>query len=283
MTTQLGRFQLTTISGGTFSSDGGAMFGVVPRTLWSRKVQPDEKHRIPQRTNCLLIQSDTETILIDTGYGSIVSDKQRKYLDSEPGNPLLESLREVGVTPDQIDTVLLTHLHYDHAGGCVHGSAESGFAAVFPGARHLVQRGEWALAMAGFPELHAAYTPQHLRPLEEVDLQLLDGDTDVCDGIRTVVTPGHTPWHQSVIIESADSGAVYLGDLCPSPHHLKTGWEMAYDIDLLEQRRQKRTMLRQIAERNWWALFDHDADVAAARLAPDSRSEWAAVDAVAEL
>ena len=281
---RIGQYKLRTVSGGSFRIDGGTLFGVVPKRLWSQVMEPDENNAVASRTNCLLIESSETRILVDTGYGSHLSEKQKRYLSAESGTPLFESLKRFEIAPDQIDIVILTHLHFDHVGGALVRSESGELSPAFPNAQHFVQAGEWEQATGNSPELKAAYSSELLRPLMDADLlTLLDGDSSIVDGIRVCVTPGHTPWHQTVVIESESQTAVYLGDLCPTTRHLPMGWCMSFDVDLLEVRRQKHQWLSRIMENDWWAFFDHDPDFAAARLVTDHRKQFRAIDRIHEL
>ncbi|HEX6984525.1 MAG TPA: MBL fold metallo-hydrolase [Planctomycetaceae bacterium] len=281
---RFGEFELTTVSGGRFRVDGGTMFGVVPKALWERVAPPDERNAIPQATNCLLIRGRERTVLIDAGYGGKLSEKQRRQLTAESGEPLLESLAAAGVAPERIDAVLLTHLHFDHAGGATRLGEDGRLVPAFPNAEYVVQRREWELATADVPELRGSYPAENFRPLAESGrLRLLDGDGEVLPGVRAVVTGGHTPGHQAFVLESGGGTAVYLGDVCPTTRHLRTLWCMGYDLDLLATRRAKRSLLGRIADEGWLALFDHDAEVAAARIARDDVREFAVTEAVAAL
>ncbi len=280
---KLGQFELTTVSGGTYWIDGGAMFGVVPRPVWTRYLAPDDQNRILERTNCLLVRTGTTTILIDTGYGSKLTDKERARFATEEGAPLLASLGKAGVSPEDIDLVLLTHLHFDHAGGATSLDAQGRVVPTFPRARYLVQRQEWAAASAGYPELRAAYNLPDFAPLQAAGLlQLLDGNVEIVPGLRAWVTGGHTEGHQVFVLESAGQGAIYLGDLCPTFHHLPTLWCMAYDLELLKLRRIKPEVLGLIADRGWWALADHDPTQAAARLRRDDKRDFAVLEGYRE-
>lgn len=280
---KLGQFELTTVSGGTYWIDGGAMFGVVPRPVWTRYLAPDDQNRILERTNCLLVRNATTTILIDTGYGSKLTDKERARFAIEEGAPLLASLGKVGVSPEDIDLVLLTHLHFDHAGGATSLDAGGRVVPTFPRARYLVQRREWAAASAGYPELRAAYNLSDFAPLQAAGLlQLIDGNVEIVPGLRAWATGGHTEGHQVFVLESAGQGAIYLGDLCPTFHHLPTLWCMAYDLELLKLRRIKPEVLGLIADRGWWALADHDPTQAAARLRRDDKRDFAVLEGFGE-
>jgi glyoxylase-like metal-dependent hydrolase (beta-lactamase superfamily II) len=280
---QLGRFELTTISGGRFKADGGTMFNVVPRVLWSRVLTPDDENLIAQNTNCVLIRTGSKTILIDTGYGSKLTPRDRKNHRAEEGDPLLASLAAKGVSVDQIDMVILSHLHFDHAGGATRRDEAGRLVTTFPRAEYVAQRLEWAIATAGFPELRAAYPQDNLIPLKESgQLRLIDGDVEITPGIRALVTGGHTEGHSILYIESEGQTAVYLGDVCPTWAHLPTLWCMGFDLDVMRLRRIKPKLFGEIADRGWWALSDHDANHAAAKLVRDEKREFAIVDPVVE-
>lgn len=280
----LGQFNLTTISGGTFRIDGGTMFGVVPKALWSKVFPCDEKNNIDQNTNCVLVRDGKRNILIDTGYGSKFTEKQRKIFASEAGDPLVENLQAAGLSVDDIDTVILSHLHFDHAGGATQQTEDGTLVPTFPNAQYVAQRLEWVTATAGFPELRGAYPQENLLPLKESgQLRLIDGNVELLPGIQAHMTGGHTKGHSAIIIESDGETAVYLGDICPTTRHLPSLWGMAYDVDTLEVRRNKPQLLGQIAEDNWWALFDHDPLHAATKLVRDSKRDFAISDAIEKL
>ena len=162
----LGDWQLDGISGGTFLIDGGVMFGVVPRTLWSNIATPDALNRVPCASRCLLARNGRQTVLVDTGYGGKYGPLDRKFYGMEPGEPLLESLASLGVTPEDVNVVVLSHLHFDHAGGSTRYDPERRLVTTFPRARHFVGRIEWEDATGQSAELHTAYCPDNLQPLE---------------------------------------------------------------------------------------------------------------------
>jgi glyoxylase-like metal-dependent hydrolase (beta-lactamase superfamily II) len=273
----LGDFQLTSLSGGTLWIDGGNMFGVVPRLMWEKACAPDEKHRILLDTNCLLVRTPDSLGLIDTGYGDKATPKFRERHDLAAESPLLRSLAAVGVTPNEIDWVILTHLHFDHAGGCTSRDPDGRLSPTFPNARHFVQRIEWEDATSTRPELAGTYYTDDFVPLAEPGLlKLVDESTEILPGISTQRTNGHTRGHQIVILKSHGQTAWYLGDLCPMVPHLRTFWSMSYDQFPLTVRVSKPAVLREIAEGQHLAVFAHDPQCRFARIRRDSRVEWIA-------
>ena len=272
---QVDDWQLHTVSGGRFKVDGGTMFSVVPKPLWSRKVSADEQNRVDQAANCLLIRMGENNVLIDTGYGSKMSDKQRRFIDAEDGNPLEQSLAEQGVTPEEIDTVILTHLHFDHAGGVTRHNENGELELEFPNAEHVIQRGEWDVAHADWPELRNVYSIENFGLLaDSSQLRLIEGDVEIAPGIRSLVTGGHTEFHQAIIIEQGYDAFYYLADICPTSWNLPTAWCTGFDLNQLETRRSKRKILEEIADRDAWLLFDHDPELVAVKIAADDRGEF---------
>ncbi len=272
---QLGAFQLHTISGGRFRLDGGAMFGIVPKPLWNRVCEADDRNRILLDTNCVLVETGRQRLLIDTGYGTKLSAKQREIHAAE-GPSLVDNLAAHGVPVTDIDVVVFSHLHFDHAGGATRLDEQGAIQPTFPNARYVAQRLEWEASLSDAAEWMGTY-PEALDCLKP-QLQLLDGDATIVEGVRAILTGGHAPGHQAVVIESDGQAAVYLGDLCPTWHHLPTMWSMAYDYCQLELRRVKPRLLRRIAGGNWWALSDHDPDYAAVRLQQDAKQQFQIVD-----
>lgn len=277
---QLGSFELLTISGGNYWIDGGTMFGVVPRVMWQRQFELDDHNRIPQRTNCLLIKTGSKNILIDTGYGTKLSDKQRHHINAESGDPLGISLAEHGLTAQDIDLVIFSHLHFDHAGGATHRNAAGELVPTFPRAEYVVQRREWMNATAHLPELRGAYNDDDLEPLQASGrLRLIDGNVEIEPGLRAYVTGGHTEGHQSIFIDSAGERAVFIGDLCATYRHLPVLWCLGYDVHMQQTRRAKIDLLGQIADNGWWVIFPHDPNVITTKLRRDPHRDFACLEA----
>jgi glyoxylase-like metal-dependent hydrolase (beta-lactamase superfamily II) len=272
---QLGEFRAQIVSGGNFRMDGGTVFGVVPKVLWSRVLEADEKNNVAQATNCLLIDTGRQKLLVDTGYGSKLSDKQRAHLDIPPGNPLLESLTRLALEPSDIDVVILSHLHFDHAGGATLVDDRGDVVPAFPNAQYIVQQQEWAIATADLPEVRGAYAVENFQPLADSGrLVLVDGSTEITPGINVILTGGHTPGHQVIQVNSQGHGAIYMGDLCPTSSHLRVCWETAFDLDVLTSRRKKFELLGEIADHDVTVFFDHDPHVTHARIRRDEDRDF---------
>jgi glyoxylase-like metal-dependent hydrolase (beta-lactamase superfamily II) len=271
----LGDMLVSFVSGGRLRIDGGNMFGLIPRALWEKKSPPDDQNRIRLDTNCLLVRTAGSLGLVDTGYGGKSLPKHRLRYALEDGSPLVRNLAAIGIEASEIDWVVLTHLHFDHAGGATFRDDEGRLHPTFPRARHFVQRSEWEDAVSNLPELAGAYYPDDFAPLERAGLvELIDGDVEIARGVSTRVTGGHTRGHQIVYLESGDVSAVCLADICPTAAHLPTFWTMAYDQFPLTIRRQKPIVLNDVVEHGRMVLFAHDPDITAARLSRDLKNEW---------
>lgn len=270
----VGDIQLTIVSGGRLWIDGGNMFGVIPRLMWERASPPDEQHRVLLDTNCVLVRTPDSIGLIDTGYGGKAPRKFRQRYALEDGAPLTRNLATLRVAPADVDWVILTHLHFDHAGGCTEFDADGQLRPTFSGARHYVQQTEWDDATGNLPELAGAYYPEDFTPLADFELlEFVDGSAEILPGISTQLTGGHTRGHQIVVFESSGDRAVCTADICPTSAHLKTFWTMAYDQFPLTVRCVKPPILNDIADRNGIALFSHDPYIQAARLTWDAAGE----------
>jgi len=264
---RLGDVELTIISDGRWWQDAGAHFGLVPRVLWEPIVALDDQHRVPMALNCLLIRSSGKTILVDTGLGTKLSDKERDRFGLESSHELVGNLRDVGVAPEQVDIVINTHLHSDHCGGNTTLDSNGRPRPTFPRAEYWIQRLEWADARYPNERTVRTYLPENLLPLEEGQLTLLRGDTPVTDEVRCLVTRGHTRAHQSVIIRSQDQTAIYLGDLAPWKENIeKLAWTPAVDELPLETMETKRSIRRWALEENVLLLFEHDPRITAGYL-----------------
>ena len=273
---RLGAWTIHAIQAGGQKLDGGAMFGVVPKTLWERRIPADARNRIPLGMRCLLVEHERELVLIDTGAGN---KEDAKFVDiyciENAGSPtaLEDGVRAAGFTPEQVTVVINTHLHFDHAGGNTVIDAEGALRPAFPNARYVVQAGEYAFAMKANERTAASYFPRNYQPLlESGQMELVEGDREIVAGISALRTPGHTPHHQSVLLHSAGETACYFGDVVPTAAHLPLPWIMGYDVEPLVTLESKRWVLDRARREEWLVMFEHDASVAWGRVGHDGKS-----------
>ena len=268
----LGNFELTALSDGIYHLDGGAFFGVVPKVVWSKKVQADSNNRVPTGLNSVLIRGD-RTILIETGIGDKLTEKMAR-LYGQPAK-LLDDLNAAGVSPDDIDIVINTHLHFDHCGWNTirHGDK---IAPTFPKAKYCVQEGEWRHAHEKQRDAISYMTDNYDPLVESGQMQLLRGDTEITHGVSVEVFPGHTRDMQAVIIASGGQTACYISDLIPTSAHVDLNWVMSFDLYPLETiESRKRYYSRAIPER-WLTMFTHDPVIPWAYLEKDDRGKMVA-------
>ncbi len=279
MTTSLGDARLTMINGGDFRLDGGAMHGVVPKTIWSRLISCDEQNRCSYTTNCLLIEIGGKRILVDTGNGAKFPAKLRDIYGIDHDHSIETALAKLGVEPESIDAVVFTHLHFDHSGGSTRETA-SGVEPVFSNATHYVQRAEFEAAQAPHERNRASYLKENFGPLNDAGLlRLVDGEFDVAPGVSLVPTPGHSRGHQSILIESDGKGALFLGDVIPTSLHVRLPFIMGYDLDVEKTLESKRGLLERAEAGDWMLLFGHDRHHGA-KLTRDKRGHWVAGEPV---
>jgi glyoxylase-like metal-dependent hydrolase (beta-lactamase superfamily II) len=273
----LGRWTVHTIDAGPLWLDGGAMFGVVPRPLWEKRLRPDARNRIPMGMRCLLIEHEAGLILVDTGAGNKESEKFYDIYGIDnagaDGRTRLEDgIRAAGFDLDDVALVVNTHLHFDHAGGNTYRTADGTLRPALPNARYLVQAGEYHYATHTNERTAASYFEHNFVPLQEAGLlDLVEGEREVAPGIRVRPTPGHTPHHQSVLLDVGAERVCFLGDLVPTQHHLPLPWIMGYDVEPLVTLESKRRLLREAHDERWLVCFEHDAHVAWGRVGHDGK------------
>ena len=280
----IGRFKAHAIQAGGQKLDGGAMFGVVPKPLWERRIKPDERNRIQLGMRCLLIEHDRGLVLIDNGAGNKENLKFHEIYGIEnsgaEGRTLLEDgLRSLGHTTDDIALMIDTHLHFDHAGGNTFVDAGGAVHPTFRKARYVVQRGEYEWATHTNERTAASYFAHNFEPVvASGQYEFVTGEVEVWPGIRLLPTPGHTPHHQSVLLESDGAKVFYPADLTPTSAHLTLPWIMGYDVEPLRTLETKRHILRRAVEEEWLVVFEHDADVMSGRVVLDGKGYGLRVD-----
>jgi glyoxylase-like metal-dependent hydrolase (beta-lactamase superfamily II) len=271
---KVGRLQCHALEAGRQALDGGAMFGVVPKPLWQRRIPADARNRIPLALRCLLIEHDAGLVLVDTGLGN---KEDAKFKDiygvdnaGQGGRTRLEdALAELGHRPEDIRWVIDSHLHFDHAGGNTYRDAGGAVQLSFPRATYMAQRGELEFARHTNERTAASYLPPNFA---SVPFRLLDGEAEVLPGIRCLPTPGHVPYHQSVLVESGGERVCFLADLVPTSAHLPLPWIMGYDLEPLVTLESKRRLYARAEAEGWLLFFEHDPDVVAGRLGRDGKT-----------
>jgi glyoxylase-like metal-dependent hydrolase (beta-lactamase superfamily II) len=276
---QVGSIRILLLSDGVFRADGGAAFGVVPRTLWEQVIQPDSLNQIPMELRSLLIESDDGPILVDTGNGDKLPSKTREQLGLNGERRLLGQLALAGYHPEDIRIVINTHLHGDHCGGNTFHDDVGGFAPAFPNATYLVQRLELADATYPNERTRNTYFAENFLPLTDLCksgrpaepvLRLLNGNTQITTGVRTLITPGHTRAHQVVIVESQGEAAVFLADAVGWAVSLeRLAWVPAFDVEPLVSMESKRALRDWALRSSALLLFQHDIAIPAGRIRQD--------------
>jgi glyoxylase-like metal-dependent hydrolase (beta-lactamase superfamily II) len=265
-TMRLGNAELTLVSDGIIRVDGGSMFGVVPKAIWGRARAADRRNRVEMGLNCLLVRTAGKNILVDTGVGTKHGRRMRTIFHMRAGE-LVGNLAQEGVAPEDIDLVVLTHLHFDHAGGCTRYNRQRRLEPVFSRATYLAQRQDWQEATETNERTRPAYLPEDFMPLEEAkQLELLDGDTELLPRLWVRRTGGHTAGHQMVYLESEGEKAACLGDILPMPQHLPVHYMTAFDTYPLETLDAKRRWLEQAEKEGWLLVFGHSVDQKMGRL-----------------
>ena len=272
---KLGAFEIYPVSDGRFALDGGAMFGVVPKVLWERCCPADEMNRIPLSITALLIRAHGKHILVDTGLGAKEDEKFERMFAVERTPTLHQSLKRLGVHREDIDLVINTHLHFDHAGGNTLKGEDGALRPAFPKARYAVQQGEFDDAAAANERTRASYRRDNFAPVtEHRQWDFLHGDTELVPGVKVVVTAGHTRWHQSVKIESEGEVAFFLGDLVPTVSHLPLPYIMGYDLFPIQTLETKRWVLDRALEERWLLLFEHDPRIQGGYVRKDEQGKY---------
>jgi glyoxylase-like metal-dependent hydrolase (beta-lactamase superfamily II) len=280
-TMQVGGLTVHALEAGHQRLDGGAMFGVVPKPLWERRIAPDFRNRILLAMRPLLIEHGDGLVLVDSGMGNKESAKFKEIYGVENAGAdsrtmLEDALAELGHAPADIKIVLSTHLHFDHAGGNTFvpaDDAEHRAIPAFPNARYIAHQREFEYATHGNERTQASYLVHNWEPLQAAGkLQMINGPAGtIVPGVRVMVTPGHTPWHMVVLIEDQGEALLYPADTVPTAHHLPLPWIMGYDVEPIRTLNSKRALYQRGIAEGWRVVFEHDAETVGGRLVEGER------------
>ena len=255
----LGDFELTAVSDGVYSLDGGAFFGVVPKSMWEKKVKADEKNHVPTGLNSVIVRTGHHTILIETGIGNKLPDRMVKIF-GQPAK-LLDALHEAGVAPEDVDVVINSHLHFDHCGWNTIRKGDQ-IVPTFPKAQYFAQQGEWQHGRRQHERDAISYIGSNYEPLiQSGQMHLLYGDEEILPGISVKLFPGHTQNMQGVILKSGGKTACYISDLIPTTAHMDLTWVMAFDLFPLQTIESRKRYYAQAIPEKWLTMFTHDPNV----------------------
>jgi glyoxylase-like metal-dependent hydrolase (beta-lactamase superfamily II) len=251
-----GGTRVALIQAGRFRSDAGALLGVVPRTMWKDLVadEIDHDHRLLQALNCLLIETPSGRVLVETGIGDRISDKGRAMRGYD-GPWIVPALEAAGFAPGSVDAIAVSHLHYDHAGGVLHTDG----TRAFPRARFIAQRAEWEIALGDNPRLVASYDQPELRLIRDLGLEsAADGEVELLPGVSVIPTGGHSGGHQGVVVRGRDRILGFFGDLCMRPWSANPKWVTAFDDFPLDSVLVKSELFARAADENWTVVLSHE-------------------------
>lgn len=268
----LGGATITILNGGALKLDGGAMFGIIPRPLWSKLSPPDEQHRIQLACNCVLVEwpGSDRRVIIETGHGDKFEEKESRIYGIDIAHWLGATLAAAQIAPESITDVVMSHLHFDHAGGLTR-RRDGQLGLTFPKAQVHAQRREFDDARRNFGIMTMTYREDNYTPIDAANAwRLVDGEVEIIPAprpglvsIHARLTPGHTLGHHSLILRGGSRTAVFVGDVMPTHCHIGAPYNMAYDLLPLENRESKRRLLTDAAEQRWLLLLDHDPETPA--------------------
>jgi glyoxylase-like metal-dependent hydrolase (beta-lactamase superfamily II) len=263
MSVRLGDLELVPLLDRHFRLDGGAMFGVVPKPLWEKRTAADERNRISLAMRPLLVRGE-RLMIVDAGAGEKMAGKLEEIYGFDKSETLDASLAAAGVRAADVEIVLASHLHFDHAGGFTARTAAGAVVPRFPNARYVINAGEWEDATHPHERNRASYFDENYVPLQDAGVvDFTYGDEPVMAGVRVRRTGGHTRWHQIVYLESGGRTAVFAADLMPTAAHVDVPWIMGYDLYPMETLEFKRAFVREAIEREYVIFFEHDPQMAA--------------------
>lgn len=270
----LGDFELTAVSDGIYRLDGGAFFGVVPKIMWEKKVKADTQNYVPAGLNSVVVRTGRETILIETGIGNKMAERLVRIF-GQPAK-LLDNLGAAGISPDDIDIVINTHLHFDHCGW--NTVVQDGqLVPTFPKAKYYAPEGEWQHGRLQLERDAISYISENYDPLIKTgQMELLHGDREIVPGVSVKVFPGHTQHMQAVIISSGGRTACYISDLIPTSAHIDLTWGMAFDVLPLQTIESRKRYYAQSIPEKWLTMFTHDPNMPWAYVEKDEKRKMVA-------
>ncbi|MEQ8850822.1 MAG: MBL fold metallo-hydrolase [Phycisphaerales bacterium] len=248
----------TLLRGGEFWLDAGAMFGIIPRMVWMRWLTPDERNRLPLQQNSMLLEGGGKRVLIETGIGDKFGAKERDIYSQED-RAIHDAVEEAGCRVEDVDAVILTHLHFDHAGGLTRRGPDDRPVLTFPNAEIIVQRQEWEDAIANRSTMHKTYLRNHLTPDVAERVRLVDGECEALPGITVWPTPGHT-WGQQAVRFEDEKGytRVFVPDVMPTRWHRLASACMAYDVETWTSQQERIRLLKRASEERWRLTLVHE-------------------------
>jgi glyoxylase-like metal-dependent hydrolase (beta-lactamase superfamily II) len=271
----LGDFELSVFSDGTYPLDGGAFFGVIPKTMWSKKVSSDERNHVTSGLNSLLIRTGKQTVLVETGIGDKLSERMVKFY-GQPAQ-LIDNLSAAGIAPEDIDIVINTHLHFDHCGWNSRLDKNRKVIPTFPRAKYYAPQGEWQYARRPSERDSISYISENYDPLvASGQMTLLKSGEEIAPGISVKTFPGHTASMMGVIVQSAGKTACYISDLIPTTAHIDLTWGMGFDLYPLQTIESKKQYYAQSIPENWLTVFTHDPKTPWAFLEKDAQGKMVA-------
>jgi methylmalonyl-CoA epimerase len=265
-----GNIELISVCDGFIGLDGGSMFGTVPKPLWEKKAPSDHRNRIDMAMRPLIVRG-ARTMIVDAGLGDKDDERFHDIYKVDRRRNLDHALAEAGLSAEDIDIVLASHLHFDHAGGFTVRGADGRVRPRFPRAQYVARRGEWEDATHPHERNRASYLTNNYAPLADAGvLQLVDDDQTIMPGVRVQRTGGHTMHHQMVVIESGGKTAAFVADLIPTTAHVPMPWIMGYDLYPMDTLTAKRTFLKEAVEKDILIFFEHDPSMAAGYIREDN-------------
>jgi len=263
----LGNLQIYSIVENSFKVDGGAMFGVVPKILWQKYISADKDNFITLDINLLLVKSKDKNILIDTGIGDALTKRQKEMFGIEKPSNLDGSLRDMSLSPEDIDIVILSHLHADHSGGVIKLDKDGKKVPHFPNAKHYAQKREWEDAINPDERTSATYLTENPMLLKENNLvELVDGEKEIIKGMKISSSHGHTPGHQIVFIDGGKEKIIYAADIIPTTAHLRAAYVAGVDLYPRETMQAKKEIIKKCISESWMLALDHDVNTKLCRL-----------------